>query len=56
MRHPNQQSTRALPKASHLLIPVPAGGIPDSGSSADEQCQRIGGGYTAVKFRFLLFL
>jgi len=22
----------------------------------DEQCQRIGGGYEAVKFRFLLFL
>jgi hypothetical protein len=22
----------------------------------DEQCQRIGGGYTAVKLRFLLFL
>jgi hypothetical protein len=22
----------------------------------DEQCQRIGGGYKAVKFRFLLFL
>jgi hypothetical protein len=22
----------------------------------DEQCQRIGGGYTAAKFRFLLFL
>jgi hypothetical protein len=22
----------------------------------DEQCQKIGGGYKAVKFRFLLFL
>ena len=22
----------------------------------DEQCQKIGGGYRAVKFRFLLFL
>jgi hypothetical protein len=22
----------------------------------DEQCQKIGGGYEAVKFRFLLFL
>jgi hypothetical protein len=22
----------------------------------DEQCQRVGGGYTAVKLRFLLFL
>jgi len=22
----------------------------------DEQCQKIGGGYTAVKLRFLLFL
>jgi len=28
----------------------------NGGSGADEQCQRIGGGYKAVTFRFLLFL
>jgi hypothetical protein len=33
------------------------GGLNDPGwTIEDEQCQRIGGGYKAVKFRFLLFL
>jgi hypothetical protein len=26
------------------------------GRIEDEQCQKVGGGYKAVKFRFLLFL
>ena len=32
----------------------PLGAVP--GRIEDEQCQRIGGGYEAMKFRFLLFL
>jgi hypothetical protein len=47
------QSSRSASKAGKL----------DQSSSTsqdwtveDEQCQRIGGGYEAVKFRFLLFL
>jgi hypothetical protein len=28
----------------------------DGWTSGDEQCQKIGGGYKALKFRFLLFL
>ena len=47
-----------LPKtASYPLIPAIAFGVfRDLGSGADEQCQRIGGGYKAVTFGFLLFL
>jgi hypothetical protein len=31
-------------------------GDEENGLIEDEQCQRIGGGHKAVKFRFLLFL
>jgi hypothetical protein len=30
--------------------------MPQDWTIEDEQCQRIGGGYEALKFRFLLFL
>jgi hypothetical protein len=30
--------------------------VKEAGLIEDEQCQRIGGGHKAAKFRFLLFL
>jgi hypothetical protein len=39
-----------------MFLDLALGVFLDLGSGADEQCQRIGGGYKAVTFRFLLFL
>ena len=53
-----QKTSHQLPAPTpHLTaVPEPTGLAPEHDSSADEQCQRIGGGYEAVTFRFLLFL
>jgi hypothetical protein len=43
-----------------MLEPSPAATSPillrRVGAIEDEQCQKFGGGYKAVKFKFLLFL
>ena len=43
-------------QAFHSVRPRASFTRSDAWTIEDEQCQKIGGGYEAVKFRFLLFL
>ena len=47
-----------IARRKSILTPIPDLAWAGSrfGLHEDEQCQRVGGGYKAVTFRFLLFL
>jgi hypothetical protein len=52
----NCLSHRAVMNSQHQAAKCSIQSWNKSWTIEDEQCQKIGGGYKAVKFRFLLFL